>query len=100
MFSVLRNRMVVGKLTAVLLAVPILLYAYASGPDPRNTGAPGDTTCNKAGCHVGTNLNAGPGSVKITFPGDMTYTPGVKQRLIVTVADPGQRLGIDAAPDR
>ncbi|MBI4909783.1 MAG: hypothetical protein HY820_39565 [Acidobacteria bacterium] len=37
-------------------------------------------------------MNGGPGSVTITFPGELKYTPGVKQRLVVQVADPGMRL--------
>ncbi len=66
------------------------MFGFAGGPDPKNTGAPGDTTCAQAGCHVGTP-NTGPGSITITFPGGLTYTPGVKQRVSVTVADPTAR---------
>jgi uncharacterized protein (TIGR03437 family) len=40
---------------------------------------------------VGTNLNGGGGSVKVTFPGSSTYAPGVKQHLVVTIADPTAR---------
>jgi len=80
-----RNRAIlVGKAAAILSVIPVLLYAYASGPDPRNTGAPGDTTCSQSGCHLGT-VNPPGSSVTITFPGDLTYTPGVKQTITVTV---------------
>ena len=75
----------VGKTATILVAIPVLLYAYATGPDPRNTGAPGDTTCSQIGCHLGT-VNPPGASVSIAFPGDLTYTPGVKQTLTVTVA--------------
>ena len=36
--------------------VPMLLYAFSSGPDPRYTAAPGDNpmACANAGCHSGT----------------------------------------------
>lgn len=89
----LRNhRIVAGKVSILLAVVPILLYAYATGPDARNTGAPGDNTCAQSGCHTGTAVNGGPGSVKITFPGELKYTPGVKQRLVVQVTDAGMRL--------
>jgi uncharacterized protein (TIGR03437 family) len=67
-----------------------LIYAHAVGPDPAKSGAPGESTCNEAGCHVGTPVNGGPGSVKISAAGT-TYTPGVTQRIQVTVSDPNQR---------
>lgn len=79
-------------LTAGIVSVPIFLFAYANGPDPRNTGAPGDQTCNQAGCHTRNPLNGPGGSVTITFPGDMTYTPGQTQRLVITIADSRQRV--------
>lgn len=81
-----------AKVSAAIIAVPVLLLAYASGPDPRNTGAPGDRTCAQAGCHVGTNVNAGPGNVAISFPGGLTYVPGERQTLTVTVTDAQMRV--------
>jgi uncharacterized protein (TIGR03437 family) len=85
------QKILAGKLSALAVAVPILLYAYASGPDPRNTGAPGDQTCNQPGCHVGTPLNGGGGNVAITFSNGLTYSPGVKQQWTVTVTDSAAR---------
>jgi uncharacterized protein (TIGR03437 family) len=61
------------------------------GPDPRKTGAPGDNTCAQASCHTGTAINAGSGKVEIVFPGDLVYTPGVKQRLEVKITDSAAR---------
>src|ERR1041385_8173918 len=73
--------------------VPALLYAYASGPDPRATGAPGDVNaypmaCASSGCHFGTPLNSAGGKVAATFSGGSSYTPGVAQTITVTVSDP------------
>ena len=62
--------------------------ADSSGADPRLTGAPGDSNCTN--CHTGA-VNSFSGSVKIVLPGDATYTPGVKQRITVAVADSAQR---------
>lgn len=71
----------------VFAALPILIYAYAEGPQPGYSGVPGESgTC--AVCHAGPS---GSGSVKVTFPNGPTYTPGVSQTLTVTVADPAQR---------
>lgn len=80
-----------AKCAAVLSAIPIAIYGFASGPDPRKTGAPGDSICSEAGCHVGTP-NSGGGRVEITFPGGLTYTPGARQRLTVTVTDSAARV--------
>jgi len=80
-----------AKTAAILAVIPALLWAYASGPLPGKAGVPGESTCNEVGCHVGTAVNGGPGSVTVTFPNGQTYTPGVKQHLVVTIADPNQR---------
>ena len=50
-------------------------------------GFPVRPTCNQAQCHVGTAVNGGGGSVKVTFPGGSTYAAGVKQHLVVTISD-------------
>jgi uncharacterized protein (TIGR03437 family) len=77
-----------GKVVLIAGTVPVLIQAYEYGPDPGNAGVPGESTC--AQCHAGT-VNSGPGSVTVTFPGSLTYTPGSTQHLVVTVADPNQR---------
>lgn len=78
------------KIGLIAAVVPVLVYAYQFGPDPRRTGAPGDQgTCLGSGCHTGT-LNSGGGSVKITDGNGAaltTYTPGVKQRIKVQITD-------------
>lgn len=86
-----QNRIVAAKVTVIAAAVPLMLWAYAGGPDPRHTGAPGDQTCAKAGCHTG-NLNTGAGSAAITFPSGLTYVPGQKQRWTITVTHPGAQV--------
>src|SRR5436190_1062301 len=85
-----QRKIFIGKAIAILSVVPVLIYAHAAGPDPGKTGAPGDSVCAEAGCHVGTAVNGGGGSVTIDA-GGTTYTPGVKQRITVTVNDPTQR---------
>src|SRR4051794_33253644 len=85
-----QRRIYLAKSCVFLALIPVLIYAHAAGPDPGKSGVPGESTCNEIGCHVGTGLNAGPGSVKITAESS-TYVPGVKQRIQVTVSDPNQR---------
>ena len=88
-----QRKLLVAKMGMVLAAIPILIWAHEYGPDAGVAGVPNENgTCNQASCHLGPPaVNAGGGSVKVDFPGAMTYTPGVKQHLVVTIADPTQR---------
>ncbi len=85
------KKLLIAKMAVVLSVIPALIYARSQGPDPRNTGAPGDKTCAQASCHIGTP-NTGGGNVKITFAGGASYTPGTKQRIMVTVTDSTARI--------
>ncbi len=71
------------------IALTVSLKGYSSGSDPRFSGAPGDGNCTS--CHFGTAVNSTNGSVKIVLPGGNTYTPGVKQRVRVEIADSTMR---------
>lgn len=86
------HKIAMGKLSAAVVVIPVLLYAFSQGPEPRHTGAPGDTTCAASGCHTGTAVNGGPGNVAITFPSGETYVPGQRQRWTITVTDAQQRV--------
>ena len=81
-----------GKTAAILGAIPIMLWAYEYGPDPGYVAVPGEhggATCATSGCHTGTANNpSNQGSVTVNFPGGPVYSPGVKQHLSVTIADP------------
>jgi len=89
-----QRKILIGKTLVILSVIPILIFAHEFGPDPGKSGAPGESTCNEIGCHVGTGLNAGPGSVKINTEGS-SYIPGVTQRVSVTISDsaPQRRWG-------
>ena len=78
-----------AKAGIVVVAVPVVLWAYEYGPDAGYSGVPTDNkgaTCLGSGCHVG-KLNPSGGGVTVTFPNGSTYTPGVKQHLVVTISD-------------
>ena len=55
--------------------------AFAEGPNPGHSGAPGDLTCAVAGCHGG-EPNTGPGQFQITAPS--SYEPGKTYPITVT----------------
>ncbi len=82
-----RNKLITGILGLVSSAA--LIFGFATGPDPRYTGAPGDDpkACSTSGCHTGTALNAGGGNVVVSFPDGLTYTPGVQQKLTIVITD-------------
>jgi len=62
----------------------ISLFANSTGAPPKTSWADTNQTCTL--CHTGSN-NTGAGTVAITFPGNLSYTPGVTQRLTITVTD-------------
>ena len=79
-----QQKILAAKCVTVLSVIPAMIYAHSYGPDPRKTGAPGDALCTQ--CHIGT-ANPPGGKVEVGFAGGLTYTPGAKQRLTVTVTD-------------
>jgi uncharacterized protein (TIGR03437 family) len=86
-----RKRKLWIKAAVVTGALPFLLWAYEYGPDPGYCGVPGEQPSCAAGgtCHIGTaNDKNNHGSVSVAFPNGMSYVPGVKQHLMVTIADP------------
>src|ERR1035438_6275999 len=86
-----RNRkLLMVKLAVAGSAIPVLLWAYEYGPDPGHCGVPGEgASCIASTCHTGTaNDPKNKGGVSVAFPGGLTYVPGVKQHLTVTIADP------------
>ena len=87
-----RRKLYLGKAAAIMGAIPFLIWAHSSGPDAGKAGVPGESTCAEMGCHVGTPLNGGGGSVSVAFPNGPTYSPGVKQHLKVTITDPTQKV--------
>lgn len=86
-----RRKLIVAKVGVVMGTVPFLIWALPNGPDVGSTGAPGEQTCSQTRCHVGTAASP-QGSVRVTFPGGTTYSPGVKQHLIVSITNPTARV--------
>src|SRR5437899_5096496 len=85
-----QRKVLLAKIATVTAAIPFILWAHEYGPDPGYSGVPGENpSCISSQCHVGTaNDSANKGSVSVAFPNGQTYTPGVKQHLVVTIADP------------
>jgi len=82
-----KQKLLLAKSALIAGVIPILIYAYETGPNPGYSGVPGENgTCAQSGCHEGT-VNSGQGSVAVAFPNGQTYAPGVKQHLMVTIAD-------------
>ncbi len=64
------------------MALPILLFAFPTGPGPGRTGAPGDLgNCSGGSCHFGAATRGEGGTVYL--PGGPFYRPGETQRILV-----------------
>lgn len=79
-----------------------LFFGFAkksSGGHPGTTGAPGDETCARFGCHVDAEVSTV--HTANTFfinesPTELTYTPGVSHSIKIRVKDPlGKRFGYE-----
>jgi len=86
-----QRKLFLGKSAAILGAIPVVIWAHSAGPDAGKSGVPNESTCAEAGCHTGAGINQSGGSVTVTFPDRMNYSPGVKQHLVVKFADPTAR---------
>ena len=86
------NRLVATIAGGALSAA--FIFAYATGPDPRHTSAPGDDprACATSGCHTGTALNGGGGNVVVNFQNGHTYTPGAQQTFTIVITDSRARV--------
>src|SRR5438309_11169859 len=72
-----------------LLALPLSVLGFSTGPVIQRTGAPVDGGLTCTACHRSFALDSDPrGSVKITAS---AYTPGVKQTIQVTISHPDQK---------
>ncbi len=74
------------RLTILCAAAAAVLYGYAEGPDAGVAGVPGEATCSV--CHSG---GAASGNVSVAFANGLSYAPGSRQHLIVTIVDTAQR---------
>lgn len=91
-----KNQILIAKCVTGVAVLPVVLWAFASGPEPHNTNvpAPGNTerTCAQVGCHLGTPLNGGGGSLTVTASNGTSYVPGQKQTLTIQITDSAARV--------
>jgi uncharacterized protein (TIGR03437 family) len=91
-----RKRWILIAKIAAVLSVPLMLWAFSSGAPQRSTGAPGDDTCLRGGCHIGTRTDNSE-SLELLWEGGQNYQPGVKQRFTVRIGAMGRRYGFSAS---
>ena len=68
--------------------LPVAAYGRSAGPPVGHTGAAVDGGQSCTQCHRTFALNSGAGKVSIST---VSYTPGTKQNITVTVEDPDAR---------
>jgi uncharacterized protein (TIGR03437 family) len=88
----MERKLRVAKVAVVMGSIPLVIWGYISGPDRPATGAPGELTCAQALCHVAAGPPNGGGSITVTFPAGMVYTPGVKQHVVFSLTHPTARV--------
>lgn len=64
--------------------------ANAEGPPPQRTGAPSEQTCAISGCHTGSAVNSGAGTLTLTGLPANGYTEGQALTLTVTINQAGR----------
>jgi uncharacterized protein (TIGR03437 family) len=90
-------RTTLGWTISMAMALLPAALANSTGPDARNTGAPGDSAnaCASSGCHTsrpqGGPINSAGGSVRAVFSTGDVYYAGVPVVVTVTVTDPVNR---------
>lgn len=92
-------RLVFGLLfLLVLLAAPFEARTNSSGAPAGRTGSPAENglTCNSSGCHFGSAVNSGGGSISVSGPA--TFASGETIDLSITVQQEGaQRIGFEVS---
>ena len=69
----------------------------STGAPPAHTGAPGEQTCARSGCHTGTVVNSGAGVLTMVYNGDLNeYVPGETYEIRVSLDEIGiTRFGFE-----
>ncbi len=86
-------------LTLLFGTVVVLVFISSSGAPIGSTGAHGELTCGKSGCHVGlngtANINTGIGELKINSAQNISnYIPGETYEITVSLKEEGvKRFG-------
>ncbi len=87
------------KLSIILIVVALVtvnflterrVKAYASGPPTGRTGAPGELTCNAAGCHSTFATNSGTGTLALTGLPAGGYVANQLYTLTITLTQPSR----------
>jgi hypothetical protein len=97
----MKNKFVMLLVIGAILIVTTSGVAdiLSSGAPVGSTGASGELTCGKSGCHTGdngaNNINTGKGTLSITSEQNITnYTPGETYTITVALKETGvQRFG-------
>src|SRR5512146_2163123 len=76
------------ELLWILGMLPMAAYGRSAGPPVGHTGAAVDGGQSCTQCHRTFAVNSGAGKISIST---ISYTPGVKQNITVTVEDPDAR---------
>ena len=83
---------IIGTVLMLPVFMSNIIYKKTSGAHPSSTGAPGEQTCAKSGCHSSAAVNAGTGVNTLIYPDiDSVYVCGATYNITVQV----QKTGIE-----
>jgi Reeler domain/Secretion system C-terminal sorting domain len=94
----MKRVLLVGTTCLMALTMPFEARTRSSGAPAGRTGSPADggLTCNAAGCHSGSAVNSGSGSISVV--GQNTYVAGQTVPLSITVEEDGvSRIGFQVS---
>ncbi|MBO6575729.1 MAG: T9SS type A sorting domain-containing protein [Rhodothermales bacterium] len=94
----MKHALLLASALLLVIALPWEARTNSSGAPAGRSGGPPENgnTCNSSGCHFGSAVNSGGGSITVTGP--KTYSPGQAVALQITVAQEGaQRIGFEVS---
>jgi len=92
----MKAKRITAALTVFLLLsfTAVTVEAYTTGPPDAHTGAPGEQTCAKGGCHDMGEMNNGSGAPFIDGP--PSYKPGKNIPVVFHIEDFSEKYGFEA----
>ncbi len=96
------KKLTIITLSGLLICTYMILIAFSggdrsTGAPEGHTGAPGEQTCAKSGCHSDHDLNSGPGILTLDFEDpQQTYEAGKTYDITISIQQTGiERFGFE-----
>ncbi len=95
----MKQKLLLTLAFVVLMLCAETAFTNRSAPPAGRTGAPGETTCNTSGCHMGSSVVTNSSFLAVTsIPSSLFtdgYTPGQTYNLVVNLSSNTPRYGFE-----